>query len=123
MFQTASGNRAGLIPKSAATTMPGDIHRTQFAVQPAEGKIRIVSCKTLHSTIPSLPELGQHLQHVDADLLWIIVLTGADDAEAVRRQYPAMQLIGCFSYSLFDICFIWASDHLVKLESNCHTLW
>ena len=41
-----------------------------------------------------IPELGQHLQHVDADLLGIIVQTGADDAEAVRCQYPAMQLVG-----------------------------
>ena len=39
-------------------------------------------------------ELGQHLQHVLADLLWIIIQTGADDAEAARCQYPAMQLIG-----------------------------
>ena len=41
-----------------------------------------------------IPELGQHLQHVDADLLRIIIQTGADDAEAVRCQYPAMQLVG-----------------------------
>ena len=40
-----------------------------------------------------IPELGQHLQHVDADLLRIIIQTGADDAEAVRCQYPAMQLV------------------------------
>ena len=41
-----------------------------------------------------IPELGQHLQHVLADLLRIIIQTGADDAEAIRRQYPAMQLVG-----------------------------
>ena len=41
-----------------------------------------------------IPELGQHLQHVDANLLRIIIQTGADDAEAVRCQYPAIQLIG-----------------------------
>ena len=40
-----------------------------------------------------IPELGQHLQHVDAELLWIIVQTGADDTETVRCQYPAMQLV------------------------------
>ena len=41
-----------------------------------------------------IPELGQHLQHVNTDLLRIIVQTGADDAEAVWYQNPAMQLIG-----------------------------
>ena len=40
------------------------------------------------------PELGHHLQHVDADLLRLIVQTGTDDAEAVRCQSPAMQLVG-----------------------------
>ena len=40
------------------------------------------------------PELCQHLQHVDADLLWIIIQTGADDAETIRCQNPAMQLVG-----------------------------
>ena len=30
-----------------------------------------------------IPELRQHLQHVDADLLRIIVQTGTDDTEAV----------------------------------------
>ena len=39
-------------------------------------------------------ELCQYLQHVDAYLLRIIVQTGTDDAEAVRCQYPAMQLVG-----------------------------
>ena len=39
-----------------------------------------------------IPELGQHLQHVDADLLRLIIQTGADDAEAVWCQYPPMQL-------------------------------
>ena len=43
---------------------------------------------------PFVSELGQHLQHVDADLLRIVIQTGADDAEAVRCQYPAMQLVG-----------------------------
>ena len=41
-----------------------------------------------------IPELGQHLQHVDADLLRIIVQTGADNAQPVRCQDPAMQLVG-----------------------------
>ena len=41
-----------------------------------------------------IPELGQHLQHVDADLLRIIIKTGADDTKAIRRQYPSMQLVG-----------------------------
>jgi hypothetical protein len=40
-----------------------------------------------------IPELSQHLQHVDADLLRIIIQTGADDAKAIWRQYPAMQLV------------------------------
>ena len=40
-----------------------------------------------------IPELGHHLQHVDANLLRIIVQTSADDAEAVRRQDAAMQLV------------------------------
>ena len=41
-----------------------------------------------------IPELRQHLQHVNTNLLQIIIQTGADDAEAARCQYPAMQLIG-----------------------------
>ncbi|MDO4867335.1 MAG: hypothetical protein Q4C10_12365 [Clostridia bacterium] len=41
-----------------------------------------------------IPEFGQHLQHVNTNLLRIIVQTGADDAEAVRCQYPPMQLVG-----------------------------
>ena len=41
-----------------------------------------------------IPELGQHLQHVDADLLWVITQTGTDDAEAIRCQNPAMQPVG-----------------------------
>ena len=40
-----------------------------------------------------IPELGQHLQHVDANLFRIIIQTGADDAEAVWRQDAAMQLV------------------------------
>ena len=40
-----------------------------------------------------IPELCQHLQHVYANLLRIVVQTGADDAEAIRCQYPAMQLV------------------------------
>jgi len=40
-----------------------------------------------------IPELGQHLQHVDADLLRFVVQTSADDTEAVWCQYPAMQLV------------------------------
>ena len=64
------------------------------------------------------PELGQHLRHVDANLLRIIVQTGTDEAEAIRCQYPAMQLVGLvllvllISYSLFDICFITANSPL-----------
>ena len=49
--------------------------------------------KTMRNTL-KIPELGQHLQHVDADLLRIIVQTGADDTETVRCQYPTMQLVG-----------------------------
>ena len=41
-----------------------------------------------------IPELGQHLQHVDADLLWVIIQTSTDDAKAVRFQDAAMQLVG-----------------------------
>ena len=41
-----------------------------------------------------ISELRNHLQHVDADLLRIVVQTGADDAEAIRCQYPAMQFVG-----------------------------
>jgi len=57
---------------------------------------------------------------VDADLLSIIIKTGADDTETIRCQYPAMQLIGLvflvFLIFLFDICFMIPSDHRVKLE-------
>ena len=38
---------------------------------------------------------------MDADLLRIIIKTGADDAEAVRGQYPAMQLVGLVLLVLF----------------------
>ena len=41
-----------------------------------------------------IPELGQHLQHVDADLLRIIIQPCTDDTETVRRQNAAMQLVG-----------------------------
>ena len=41
-----------------------------------------------------IPELRQHLQHMDADLLRIVIQTGADDTEAVWCQYPTMQLVG-----------------------------
>lgn len=41
-----------------------------------------------------IPELGQPLQHVLSDLLRIIIQTGADDAEAIRYQDTAMQLVG-----------------------------
>ena len=51
-----------------------------------------------------IPELCQHLQHVYANLLRIVVQTGADDAEAIRCQYPAMQLV-----SLVIPCSISAS--------------
>jgi hypothetical protein len=59
---------------------------------------------------------------VDAYLLRVIIQTSTDDAEAIRCQYPAMQLVGLvllvllISYSLFDICFMATSDHRVKLE-------
>ena len=49
--------------------------------------------KTMRNTL-KIPELGQHLQHVDTDLLRIVIQTSADDTEAVRCQYPAMQLVG-----------------------------
>ena len=69
----------------------------------------------VHDTL--IPELGQHLQHVDTDLLRIIIQTGADDAKAIWRQYPAMQLVSLvLLVLLFDICFIWTSDQLDKLE-------
>lgn len=48
-----------------------------------------------------ISELGQHLQHVLADLLRIIIQTGTDDTEAVRCQYPAMQLVGLVSLLSF----------------------
>ena len=38
-------------------------------------------------------ELCHHLQHVDADLLRIIIQTGTDDTEAVWCQYPTMQFV------------------------------
>lgn len=41
-----------------------------------------------------ISELGQHLQYVNTDLLRIMIQTGADNADAVRQQYPAMQLVG-----------------------------
>ena len=41
-----------------------------------------------------IPEFGKHLQHMNADLLRIVIQTGADDTEAVWCQYPTMQLVG-----------------------------
>ena len=52
----------------------------------------MIGSSSFHNSF--IPELGQHLQHVDADLLRIIIQTGADDAETVRRQDAAMQLVG-----------------------------
>jgi len=67
-----------------------------------------------------IPELCQHLQHVDADLLRIIVQTSAYDAETVRGQYPAMQFVGLVLLVLliFLIRYLLhtTSDHLDKLE-------
>ena len=40
-----------------------------------------------------IPELGQHLQHVNADLLRIIIETSADDTKAVGRQDFALYLV------------------------------
>ena len=51
----------------------------------------VLSCADIEQ--PFISELGQHLQHVDADLLWIVVQPRADEAEAVRRQDAAMQLV------------------------------
>ncbi len=42
---------------------------------------------------PFTSELRPHLQHMDADLLRIVIQTSADDAKAVRCQYPAMKLV------------------------------
>ena len=39
-----------------------------------------------------IPELGQHLKHMDADLLRIIIQAGADNAETIWRQNSAIQL-------------------------------
>ena len=36
-----------------------------------------------------ISELRYHLQHIDSDLLRIVIQTGVDDAEAVRCQYLA----------------------------------
>ena len=38
-----------------------------------------------------IPELHQHLQHMDSDLFRIIIQTGTDKAEAARCQNPATQ--------------------------------
>ena len=48
-----------------------------------------------------LSELRQHLQHVDADLLRVIIQPSADDAKAGRRQDAAMQLVGLILLVLF----------------------
>ena len=41
-----------------------------------------------------IPELGEHLQHVNTYLLWVVIQTSTDDAEAIRCQDTAMQLVG-----------------------------
>jgi hypothetical protein len=48
-------------------------------------------CFRTYDTLTS--ELRQHLQHMDTDLLRIVVQTGADDTKAVLCQYPAMQRV------------------------------
>ena len=41
-----------------------------------------------------IPELGKHLQHMLSDSFRVIIESGTDNSQTVRRQYPAMQLVG-----------------------------
>jgi len=52
-----------------------------------------VSCSAFLFHDSLTPELGQHLQHVDADLLRIVVQPRTYYSEAVRRQDAAMQFV------------------------------
>ncbi|MBQ9327383.1 MAG: hypothetical protein IJ225_02455 [Solobacterium sp.] len=47
---------------------------------------------SFHDSFISKP--GRHLQHVDADLLWIIIQTDAENTWPIRYQYPTIQLVG-----------------------------
>jgi len=42
---------------------------------------------------PLVPELYRHFRHILSDLLRIMIRTGANGAEAVRRQDPAVQFV------------------------------
>ena len=61
-----------------------------------------------------IPELGQHLQHVEADLLWIIIQTGTDDTEAVWCQNPAMQPVGLIQWNFWNSTSITSAFLLKK---------
>jgi len=50
VLQAASGNRTGLISEPAAAAVAGKMHRTESAVQAAERKVWIISCKIFHLT-------------------------------------------------------------------------
>ena len=65
-------------------------------------------------------ELGQHLKHVDADLLRIIIQTGADDAEAIRGQDTSMQLVGLvlLVFLIFFIRYLLYLGLLWQIEQN-----
>ena len=56
-----------------------------------------------HNTF--IPELGQHLQHVDADLLRIIIQPCTYDAKAVRCQDATMQPV-CLILLVLFVFFI-----------------
>ena len=47
MFQAASGNFAGLVPIAAPAAMPAQVHGTQSAVKPTQGKQLVIPNKTL----------------------------------------------------------------------------
>jgi len=62
-----------------------------------------------------IPEFDQHLQHV---LPRIIIQTGADDSEAARCQYPAMQLVSLVL--LVPLILLYELLPVIRSQRNKH---
>ena len=56
--------------------------------------------KTMRNTL-KIPELGQHLQHVDADLLRIIFIRCADEPQTIRCEHTAVVPIPAQTFIFF----------------------
>jgi len=61
---------------------------------------------------------------MDADLLRIVVQTGADDAESIRCQYLVMQLVGLVLLVLLIFLILYLLHGILRLspQAGIYTL-